>query len=310
MAEGPRRHQGRLQLVRLAPRQPRDHDARYVRERPHQEQDDPAEGRRFGSRRRHHDPPAERRTAVDLRRGHEVHRGRHPDDDLRGRRIRHRLLARLGRKRHPAAGREGRDRPFVRAHPPFQPRRHGRAAAAVPGRRQRRNPGHHRQRDVRPEGPGRRDPSADAGDPRDPPRRRLDEGNVGPAAHRYADRSGLLQAWRHPAVRAAPAAGRLNPGGCSRGVSRGVRARLMHRAAEGAEPGVAGWALIPVVRRGTISPHRYPAALALSTGVRAPKEKPGSDPSVGSAPPLGSAPSPRAPPPTSYVSAHIRNRLW
>jgi aconitate hydratase len=45
------------------------HDARHLRQRPHQEQDDPGQGRRFRSRRRHHHPPAERRTAVDLRRG-------------------------------------------------------------------------------------------------------------------------------------------------------------------------------------------------------------------------------------------------
>ena len=132
MAAGQRRDEGRLQLLRLAPRQPRDHDARHLRQRAHQEQDDPCQGGRFGGRRRHHDSPAKRRTAVDLRRGDEVRRGRHlrpwcsaAKSTAPARR------ARLGRQGHPAAGREGRDRALVRTHPPLQPGRHGRAAAAV-----------------------------------------------------------------------------------------------------------------------------------------------------------------------------------
>ena len=46
--------------------------------------------------------------------------------------IRLRLLARLGGQGRAAAGREGGDRRELRAHPPHQPGRHGRAAAAVP----------------------------------------------------------------------------------------------------------------------------------------------------------------------------------
>ena len=41
--QGARRAEGRLQLVRLAPRQPRDHDARYLRQRAHQEPHDPGQ---------------------------------------------------------------------------------------------------------------------------------------------------------------------------------------------------------------------------------------------------------------------------
>ena len=41
------------------------------------------------------------------------------------------LLARLGREGHAAARRARRDRRELRAHPPLEPRRHGRAAAAV-----------------------------------------------------------------------------------------------------------------------------------------------------------------------------------
>ena len=48
------------------------------------------------------------------------------------------LVARLGREGHEAARRARGDRRVLRAHPPLQPRRHGRAAAAVPGGRGRR----------------------------------------------------------------------------------------------------------------------------------------------------------------------------
>ena len=57
-------------------------------------------------------------------------------------------LARLGRQGHGAARRQGRDRRELRAHPPLQPHRHGRAAAAVPRRRDGRLPRARRHRDV------------------------------------------------------------------------------------------------------------------------------------------------------------------
>ena len=47
------------------------------------------------------------------------------------------LLARLGGQGHRAARRQGGHRRVLRAHPPFEPDRHGRAAAAVPGRERR-----------------------------------------------------------------------------------------------------------------------------------------------------------------------------
>ena len=49
--------------------------------------------------------------------------------------VRHRQLARLGGQGHAPARREGRRRAELRAHPPQQPRRHGRAALPVQGRR-------------------------------------------------------------------------------------------------------------------------------------------------------------------------------
>ena len=62
----------------------------------------------------------------------ELPRAGHPARRTRGQGVRLGLLARLGRQGHRAAGRQGRDRRVLRADPPLQPDRHGRAAAAVP----------------------------------------------------------------------------------------------------------------------------------------------------------------------------------
>jgi hypothetical protein len=58
---------------------------------------------------------------------------RHAAGGVRRRGIRHRLQPRLGRQGHAAAGHQGRGGAQLRAHPPLQPGRHGRAAAAVHG---------------------------------------------------------------------------------------------------------------------------------------------------------------------------------
>ena len=63
--------------------------------------------------------------------------------------IRLRVVARLGGEGHAAARRQGGDRRVLRAHPPQQPREHGRAAAAVQARRDRRVAGADRHRGVR-----------------------------------------------------------------------------------------------------------------------------------------------------------------
>ncbi len=52
-----------------------------------------------------------------------------------GCRIRQRFVARLGCQGHPSARRARRGLPELRAHPSLQPRRHGRAAADLRGRR-------------------------------------------------------------------------------------------------------------------------------------------------------------------------------
>jgi aconitate hydratase len=78
---------------------------------------------------------------------------------LRRRRIRQRLVARLGGQGHQPARRQGGDRAVLRAHPPLQPGRHGRRAVRAGGRHELavarpegRRDGHHRgpRNDVKP----------------------------------------------------------------------------------------------------------------------------------------------------------------
>ncbi len=71
----------------------------------------------------------------DLRGLTRLHRERHAARRHRRQGIRHRFLTRLGGEGHCDARCQGRHRRKLRAHPPFQPHRHGRAAAAVPRRR-------------------------------------------------------------------------------------------------------------------------------------------------------------------------------
>ena len=122
-----RRGAARVQLIRLAPRQPRGDDARHVRQRAAAQ---PARARHRG--RLHQEG---RRGAVHLRRRDGV-RGRGRAAVRAGRQgVRLRLVARLGRQGPAAARHPVRDRRELRAHPPLQPRGDGRAAAAVPRRR-------------------------------------------------------------------------------------------------------------------------------------------------------------------------------
>ena len=131
--------------------------------------------------------------------------------DLRRRGIRHRLVARLGRQGHAAAGHQGRDRQELRANPPQQPGGHGRAAAAVQGQRHLADAALDRRgadrRHPRPDAAAakRRNAGGDAS-------RRQPPGAHPDAAHRYAHRGGLLPQRRHPAVRIEAAAGGLSDG--------------------------------------------------------------------------------------------------
>ena len=124
--QGARRRAQGLQLLRRAPRQPRGDGARHVRQHP------PAQPARARHRGRRHEVPAGRRRDDDLRGGDEVRRGRDAARRARRQGVRLGLVARLGGQGHQAARRARGDRGVLRAHPPLQPRRHGRAAAAVP----------------------------------------------------------------------------------------------------------------------------------------------------------------------------------
>ena len=137
-----RRRADGLQLLRLAPRQPRGDGARHVRQRPPAQ---PARARVGG----HVDgAPARRRGDDDLRRRRAVPRRGRADDRARGEGVRLGLVARLGGEGAEAARREGRDRGELRADPPLEPPDDGDPAAAVPPRREPRVARPHRPRGV------------------------------------------------------------------------------------------------------------------------------------------------------------------
>ena len=75
--------------------------------------------------------PARRRDDVDLRRRHALRRRRRAARDPGRQGVRVGLVAGLGRQGHDAARRAGRPGRELRADPPLQPHRDGRAAAAV-----------------------------------------------------------------------------------------------------------------------------------------------------------------------------------
>ena len=96
-----------------------------------------------------------RRADVDLRRGDALRGRRRRAGRARRQGVRLGLLARLGGQGHQAARRARRDRRELRAHPPLEPRRHGRAAAAVPRRGERAVAGADRRGGLLDRGPRR-----------------------------------------------------------------------------------------------------------------------------------------------------------
>ena len=81
-----------------------------------------------------------RRADLDLRRGDGLQGAGRAARHLRRRRVRRRLLARLGGEGHGAPRRQGGDRRELRAHPPLEPRRHGGHPLRVHPRRQPQDP--------------------------------------------------------------------------------------------------------------------------------------------------------------------------
>ena len=141
---------------------------------------------------------------ADLRRGDEVQGRGRPARHLRRQGIRHRFVARLGGQGHRASRRACGHCRELRAHPPLQPRRHGRRALRLRGgrhflavaRHQGRREGDHRR-------PDRTEAAPDPGSP-DRGFRRFGADGEDPGPHRYAGRVGILPQRRHPAVRPAP----------------------------------------------------------------------------------------------------------
>src|SRR5581483_2715820 len=193
--DGTRRGAEGFQLLWLAPRQRRRDGARHLRQHPHQEQDAGRRGRWLHAAR------TQRRTDGDLRRRNEIQTGEHAAGGDRRQGIRHRFIARLGSERHAAPGREGRDRRKLRTHPPFQPGRHGRAAADVHGRRKRADVWLYRPGRVLDHRTGRRQRAYRAGHRARRQRWRKTFQGARDAAD--TERTRVLPARRHPAIRAA-----------------------------------------------------------------------------------------------------------
>ena len=116
-----RRRPERLQLLRLAPGQPRGDGPRDVRQHP------PAQPARPGHRGRRHPRTCPTARAMSIFDASEKYRERRrPARRPRRQGVRLGLVARLGGQGHRAAGRAGGDRRELRADPPLEPRRHGR----------------------------------------------------------------------------------------------------------------------------------------------------------------------------------------
>ena len=120
----------RVQQLRRAARQSRSDDARHLRQHPH------PQPHARQCRGRLHTLRADRRDNADLRCGDGLQARRNAARDPCRQGIWHRQLARLGGQGHDPARRPRGDRRELRAHPPLEPGRHGRAPAPVPGRRE------------------------------------------------------------------------------------------------------------------------------------------------------------------------------
>ena len=133
---------GRLQPVRHAPRQPRSHDARHLRQHPHQEPDGAAASKAAS---RSTIPAAKQMSIYDAAMRYKAEGV--PLVVFAGKEYGTGSSRDWAAKGTTPARRARRHRAVLRAHPPLEPRRHGRRAVRVRGR--------HVLADARPQ--GRRD---------------------------------------------------------------------------------------------------------------------------------------------------------
>ena len=225
----PRRRAEGLQPVRCPPRQPPGDGPRHVRQRP------AAQPARAGRRRRRHAAPADRRADVDLRRLDALPNRGHAADGHRRHGVRQRVEPRLGRQGDATTRSEGGAGRELRAHPPQQPRRHGRVAAAVQARPGRGVARPDRRGDLRHRRPGPRPRNAlhdhQGPDHHRPPAGRHRQELHRRLPHRHAAGSALLPARRHSAVCAAAVAEQV-----TRRSTHSAASRLRERAGSGPRP--------------------------------------------------------------------------
>ncbi len=133
-----------LQPVRHATRQSRSHDARHVRQYPHQEPDG------AWGRGRLHDPLSVASAHDHVRCSDALQIRARAARGLRRQGIRHRLVARLGGQGHGPARHSRGDRAVIRTHSSLESGRHGRGSSGIRGghvvadaRIERRRAGHH-----------------------------------------------------------------------------------------------------------------------------------------------------------------------
>ena len=206
LPQGARRRAARLQLLRLAPRQPRGDDARHVRQHP------PAQPAGAGHRGRRDARTARRRGDVDLRRG----RWRTPRRARRWSSSAARSTARArratGRPRAPTCSASGRSSPSP-SSASTAPTSSGMGVLPLqyPDGESAESLGLTGEEEFSITGPGRAAERRRAAAHGHGARRR--HGVRGARAHRHAQGGGLLPPRRHPAVRPALADGerRLMP---------------------------------------------------------------------------------------------------
>ncbi|MCL4212487.1 MAG: diacylglycerol kinase family lipid kinase [Gemmatimonadales bacterium] len=165
---------------------------------------------------------AGRRADLVLRGVDGVPEGEDAAGDHRREGVRHRLLARLGGEGRGAPRRARRDCRELRADPPLEPGRHGRAPDGVRRRPDATDARAHRLRDDLDRGDVRADGAARDADGEGDGRRREGDELQGAQPDRHAGGDELLPARRDPALRAPPARG-----------EREVTVRLLYNPASG-----------------------------------------------------------------------------